>query len=160
MTETEPKTKSAFRNLALPFVAVSQPALKGLMSFEEWLETPPVWRLWTLALSTMNNGGHAVFDTTELLFQLGKGGINRDTGEIVPIVAITDRSLRTLGKRLMDGGYAADVKSSRGETCVLVNAAVAQKSVRVGGSFKCSVHRSWKRDYTYPAYAVEVDDAA
>lgn len=138
---------SAFRNLALPFVAVSQPALKDLMTFAEWQTTPPVWRLWTLALSGINNGGHAVFDRDKLLVDLGLGGVDRQSGEVTPVMPLTDRSLRTLGRRLIEGGYAADVKTLGGRTCVLVNSAVAQKTVHVGGSFECSVHRTWKRSY-------------
>jgi hypothetical protein len=134
--------------LQLPFVMVSQPALKDLMTFEEWLNTPPVWRLWTSALSRMNNGGHAVFDRGELMMTLGSGGvIDKHTGELSPIVPMSPRQLQRLGKRLIDGGYAADVKSLGGSVCVQVNGAVAQQGRHVGGSWKCEVHRTYKRAY-------------
>jgi hypothetical protein len=140
----------AFRNLAKPFVAVSQPALKDLMTFEEWLNTPPVWRLWTLALATMNNGGHAVFERSKLLYDLGNGGVNVKTGEIEPIVPVSRAQFHRLSGRLVNGGYAVEVKSLGGSVCVLVNSAVAQKNVHVGGSWKCEVHRTYSRAYQTP----------
>jgi hypothetical protein len=139
--------------LELPFVMVSQAALKDLMTFEEWMSTPPVWRLWTSALSRMNNGGHAVFDRAELMVKLGKGGqIDRSTGELSPVVPLSPSQLQRLGKQLIGGGYAADVKSLAGSVCVQVNSSVAQQGRHVGGSWKCEVHRTYRRAYA-PAAA-------
>ena len=147
MTE-DVKEKQGYRTtLQLPFIMVSQPALKGLMTYEEWLSTPPVWRLWTSALAHMNNAGHAVFDRNELLVTLGTGGVDKSTGELTPIKPMGTRQLERLGKRLVNGAYAADFKSLGGSVCVQVNAAVAQKGRHVGGSWKCEVHRNYRRGY-------------
>lgn len=149
MSEEVKEEKKSYRTtLQLPFIMVSQPALGDLMTFQEWQETPPVWRLWTSALSKMNNHGHAVFDRDELLVRLGTGGtLDMETGELSPVKPMSSRQLERLGKRLVNGGYAADFKSSDGSVCVLVNAAIAQKGRHVGGSWKCEVHRNYRRGY-------------
>ena len=137
-------------NVEAPWIAVSQPQLANLMTYEEWLAPPPVMRLWTLAQSRMLNNGHAVMDRQELLVQLGSGGIDRQTGELFPINPLADDVLARLAKRLINGAYITEMKSSRaGKVCLVVSAAIAQRGTTTRGSnLACPIHKTWRRSYS------------
>jgi hypothetical protein len=133
-----------------PWIAVSQPRLDDLMDYGEWLQTPPVMRLWILAQSRMLNNGHAVFDRQELLVSLGSGGLDYKTGELTPIVPLHESNFRLAARRLLNGGYCTEWKSSRtGKVCLVVSASIAQRGTTTSGSNKpCPIHKTWKRSYS------------
>jgi hypothetical protein len=135
-------------NVKPPWIAVSQPELAQLMTVAEWLQTPPVMRLWIAAQSQMFNNGHAVFDRDELLVMLGSGGVDTETGELRPIVPLNNHGLARNARRLVTGGYLTDWKSSRssGKVCFVVSANVAQMG-KQGRNLECDVHHTYARLY-------------
>jgi hypothetical protein len=133
-----------------PWIKVSQPGLQNLMTLTEWMQTPEVMRLWIAAQSRMYANGHAVFDRDELLILLGRGGSIDAHGQIEPIIPMHGRSLARLAKRLMDGGYLVELKSSRGslaipsKVCVVVSSNLAEMGRSVTGANKeCPVHHTY-----------------
>ena len=136
-----------------PWIKVSQPGLEMLMSYAEWMETPPVMRLWLLCQARMRGNGHAVFDRDALAIELGTGGKNRD-GSLKPVKPLSERNIRANANRLIDGGYLLEMETRRGSAstpamvCFVVPGDIAEAAYKLPGYNRpCPIHGDFKRSY-------------
>lgn len=98
-------------------------------------------RLFALAMSRMNNGGHAEFQPGELSLMMAT--VDKKTGEILPM----NRSqIFRLKRKLANAGFL--VNASGGVTCVWVNAGAVWAG-RQNGYWRCKTHKTagrWPED--------------
>jgi hypothetical protein len=138
-----------------PWIKVSQPGLESLMTYAEWMDTPPLMRLWMLAQSSMRGNGHAVFDRDALAIKLGSYGKDAD-GLPRSVIPLSARNINENADRLIDGGYLLERKTRRASPhnpamiCVVVPGDIAEAPYRLPGySRPCPIHRDFKRSYRH-----------